>query len=313
VNVKGLLCWPSEPLYEQLVEAEPLQDPVHVNRDLESWWNDLPTFGKLTLTRGKDFDHVILGISLGALPYVCKEFPAADKTGAWHGMFDNVKVVRTQAFQLWLRKTKEELGWNPPEHPEAPVLCSYLEPFDTWGDETHLLPREDWSPSDNVRQNPYFCNAAPEDPAQPGFSDASYPSRQLAKTRDNAVRFLNNGVAALWPNALRPEGGFDWTLLVNPGVIEPPINSQWVRINIDPSELYVLTVPGSTKYRLASWDSRFENLILAGDWTLTDVNLGCVEAAVQSGKMASYALTGGPDYVYGAFRKKIPMKDAPMY
>src|SRR5262245_28719108 len=52
VPVKGLLCWPAEPRYEQLVEASILQDPKFVNRDLESWWTDLPTFGSVSLKRG---------------------------------------------------------------------------------------------------------------------------------------------------------------------------------------------------------------------------------------------------------------------
>jgi uncharacterized protein with NAD-binding domain and iron-sulfur cluster len=311
VPVKGLMCWPSKPRYDQLVEGQILQDPQYVNRDLESWWSDLPKFGKRTLKAGQDFDHVILGISIGALKYICAEFPETDKTGGWKGMFDNVQAIRTQAFQLWLNKTKEELGWNP-GYPDAPVLCGYIEPFDTWGDETHLTPRENWSPADNVRQNPYFCNAAPDDPDQKDFSHPEYPAEQRKKVVGNIENFLNQNIAALWPKATVSEGVFDWSLLVNPAQISPPIDSQWIRVNIDPSELYVLTIPGSTKYRLACWDSRFSNLILAGDWTLTDINLGCVEAAVQSGKMAAFALTGAPEFIYGSYRRKIPTKEAPL-
>jgi len=311
IPVKGLMCWPSEPMYEQLVERAILQDPKYVNRDLESWWTDLPPFGQLTLKAGQDFDHVILGISIGALHYICKEFPDKDATGGWRGMLDNVKAIRTQAFQLWLNQTKEELGWNP-GYPEAPVLCGYTEPFDTWGDETHLTPRENWAPADNVQQNPYFCNAAPNDPEQSDFSHPEYPAKQLEIVVNNAMNFLNQNVGAIWPKAIAKSGQFDWGLLVNPANTAPPIKSQWIRVNIDPSELYVLTLPGSTRYRLTSWDSRFSNLILAGDWTLTEINLGCVEAAVQSGKMASYALTGQPEFIYGSYRRKIPMKEAPL-
>ncbi|HTS76963.1 MAG TPA: NAD(P)-binding protein [Bryobacteraceae bacterium] len=310
VPVKGLLCWPSEPNYDQLVEARQLRDPKYINRDLESWWTDLPAFGSIRLQAGRDFDKVILGISFGALKYICADLPAADASRGWRGMLDNLQAIRTQAFQLWLNKTKEELGWNPGRN-DDPVMCGYLEPFDTWGDETHLIVRENWTPQDNVQQNPYWCNSAPDDPQQAPFSDPSYPATQLQIVTNNAANFLNGPVGALWPKAVI-NGQFDWGLLVNPLNITPPIASQWIRVNIDPSELYVLTVPGSTKYRLAPWDSRFENLILAGDWTLTEVNLGCVEAAVQSGKMAAYALTGSPTFIYGSYRRQIPMKEAPM-
>ena len=40
--------------------------------------------------------------------------------------------------------------------------------------------------------------------------------------------------------------------------------------------------------------SGYENLILAGDWTKTDWNVGCIEAAVTSGINAAAALEGKP-------------------
>jgi uncharacterized protein with NAD-binding domain and iron-sulfur cluster len=80
-----------------------------------------------------------------------------------------------------------------------------------------------------------------------------------------------------------------------------------MRINIDPSERYVLSVAGSTKYRLLSWDSKFANMLLAGDWTLTNLSVGCVEAAVQSGRMAAFAICGAPNFIYGSYRSKLPL------
>jgi uncharacterized protein with NAD-binding domain and iron-sulfur cluster len=305
VPVKNLLCWPAEPDYGQLIEGVQLQDPRFVNRDLESWWNDLPVFGKETLRRGADFDRIILGISIGALPILCKDLAEADSTGAWQGMFDHIKTVRTQAAQLWLTKTKEELGWNPGVAGD-PVFCGYLEPFDTWGDETHLLPRESWEAPNVPLQNPYICSTAPSDPSQAPFSDPTYPAKQLSIVTQNVTTYLDQGSGLLWPKAI-VNGKFDDTLFVNPSGVQPPIASQWIRVNIDPTELYVLSVPGSTHFRLAPWDSRFSNLILAGDWTLNDVNLGCVEGAVQSGKMAAYALTGAPTRIFGAYRSTISM------
>ena len=68
------------------------------------------------------------------------------------------------------------------------------------------------------------------------------------------------------------------------------LDAQYLRANIDPSERYVLALPGTTRYRLAADGSGYDNLVLAGDWTRTDWNVGCIEAAVQSGINAAAAI-----------------------
>ncbi|MBV8865344.1 MAG: hypothetical protein JO210_08100, partial [Acidobacteriaceae bacterium] len=298
-NVNGLLCWPSEPFYEQLVNGDELQNPQYVNRDLESWWTDLPPLARKTLSLGEHFDIVVMGISLGALPYICSELRAADKTGKWAAMLDKVQVVRTQAFQLWLNKGTGDMGW-PYAGEAAPVLCGFVEPYDTWAQMDHLIKRESW-PQGACRQIAYFCNAAPSDPQQRPFSDPNYPNQQLERARSDALQFLNTHGKTIWANGVTPGDlvGYDPSQ-------RDPLASQFVRINIDPSEQYVLSVKGSTQFRLAAGASQFDNLVLAGDWTLVDVNLGCVEAAVQSGKSASFAITGEPTFIYGAFRQQLP-------
>ena len=78
-------------------------------------------------------------------------------------------------------------------------------------------------------------------------------------------------------------------------------DQQYFRANIDPNERYTLSVKGSVQYRLEAWDSKFENLVLAGDWIYTGFNVGSFEGAVMSGKLACLALTGAPglDLIYG--------------
>jgi hypothetical protein len=61
----------------------------------------------------------------------------------------------------------------------------------------------------------------------------------------------------------------------------------------------VLSVAGSTQYRLKARGTDFPNLILAGDWTLNGLNAGCVEATVMSGMQASRAICGVPHTVIG--------------
>jgi uncharacterized protein with NAD-binding domain and iron-sulfur cluster len=70
------------------------------------------------------------------------------------------------------------------------------------------------------------------------------------------------------------------------------LETQYVSVNIDPSDRYVQSVPGSDKYRLRSDESGYDNLVLAGDWTDSGFNAGCIEAAVMSGLQAANALLG---------------------
>ena len=71
IVVNGVPSWPSEPLYDQLQNGDALK-----GRELDSYWDAQPPVERLTLRRGEHFDKVVLGISLGALPYICQELIA---------------------------------------------------------------------------------------------------------------------------------------------------------------------------------------------------------------------------------------------
>ena len=77
------------------------------------------------------------------------------------------------------------------------------------------------------------------------------------------------------------------------------VHSQYLRVNIDPSERYVLSLPGTSKFRLRAGQSGFTNLFFTGDWVRTSINAGCVEAAVMAGMDAASALSGDPIHVVG--------------
>ncbi len=66
VDVNGLPCWPSEPLLEQLEDSDRLARDA-AGRTLEAGPGPLG-LPVILLRDGIDFDHVVLGISLGALP-----------------------------------------------------------------------------------------------------------------------------------------------------------------------------------------------------------------------------------------------------
>ena len=52
-------------------------------------------------------------------------------------------------------------------------------------------------------------------------------------------------------------GSFDWNLLVAPPNVtgEDRLDEQYLRANVDPSERYVLSVPGSGEHRIAPDDT----------------------------------------------------------
>lgn len=300
----GIPVWPTEPDWAQLVEADAIQRCKNPN--LESWWTDWqgapPPKSPKTLRLGRDFDLVIHGISLGAHKYLCQELITANK--GWADMVANLETVRTQGLQLWMNKNLPDAGW-----PNARGIgCGWVEPFDTWSDMSHLIPRETWPASANVQQIAYFCNVIPDDP-EASFTDSSYPAAELERVKNYARGFLDQNCGLIWPEVRNPgnPSKFDDSTLVNcaldPAI--PNLQTQFFRVNIDPTELYCLSLPGTTKFRLPPGKSGFQNLFLAGDWTLTDLNLGCIEATVISGMMASKVICGKPNHIYSAFGSEI--------
>jgi hypothetical protein len=121
-----------------------------------------------------------------------------------------------------------------------------------------------------------------------------------ARAKENAIEFAERDLGVLWPGAMKG-GSFDWSTLVDRDGRTGParFDAQYWRANTSPWERYVLTPAGSVKHRLPSHDSGFANLKLAGDWTATGIDGGCVEAAVISGMGAARAITGEPREVPG--------------
>lgn len=294
-DIKGVPSWPSEPFYDQLVEGEKL---IAGNINLESAWTDWQDVAHKTLKLGEDFDTVVFGISLGTVPYLCKEMVAAKPK--WQAMVENVKTVRTQASQLWFSEDRAGLGWDVTT--DAPLVGGYAEPLSTWADMTFLIEREDW-PENNMPKNlAYLVGAMDDDPDQPPpyTSDPSYPATQKQKIIDLTKEWLDKDSPHLWPDAQK-DGAFNWSLLVGDDKSEGEdrLLTQYFRVNIDPSERYVLSAAGSTQYRLRTDETDIANLYITGDWLRNGLNSGCVESAVVSGMQTSRAISGYPQQIIG--------------
>jgi uncharacterized protein with NAD-binding domain and iron-sulfur cluster len=298
VSVNGLPCWPLQPRYEQLERGEELRQGGY---NLESFWNRwVDANPDVRLKVGEDFDRVVLAISLGSFPYLCKQLR---QDPAWRDMLDHVPTVQTQALQLWLKPDNAGLGW-PYWKEGRYILDINQDPFDTWADMSHLLIRERWPGEHSPSSVHYFCSALPGPKVAPPPWQHAFPEQALKQVEQAAADLLKHTAPRIWPSsAAGTSGTFDWGLLVDPENRsgERRMKAQFFRANVDPSERYVYAAPGTLKYRMRSDQSGFDNLFLAGDWTRNGLNVGAMESAVMSGMQASRAICGHPEQI--AFEK----------
>lgn len=318
VPVKDLPCWPPAPLYDQLVQGKQLAAgaPDGHPYDLESWWTPWQPVEKLTLTAGdgaNGYDELVFAISIGAVPHLCSELIAANP--AWDKMVKGIPAVLTQTMQIWLQQDSVTLGWDIPyTGNDTAVSGTFMVPINGMVDFHHLIPMENW-PADNTPKGLwYFSGVMDEYGDQPPFTDHGYPQRQHARVRYQCIQFLQATTGFILPKGTpdgwNPPGDpicLDFNLLVDTrpggtgpdgkaGTIRgiPRFESQFWRANIDPTERYVTSPPGSTACRIKAWETGFTNLTIAGDWIYTGLNVGSFEGTVMSGKLASHALTGVP-------------------
>jgi uncharacterized protein with NAD-binding domain and iron-sulfur cluster len=272
VRHQGLPCWPDRPLTDQL-DGDPApglelhSSPAPLGRGAEVLW------------AGRDFDVAVLAVSLGMIPHVASEL--VHRLPAWQAMTREVATVATMAAQLWLDVPEQALGWRGPG---GVTLSGFGDTFDTWASMPHLLPREDW-PDPRPQALAYFCGTMPDVP------DATTGERYV---RETLTRFLDEQVRVLWPRAA-DAGGFCWDLLTDPEgrAGRDRLAAQFVRANIDPSDRYVLSLPGTGRHRIPPERTGLTNLTVAGDWTASGLDAGCLEAAVRSGVLAARAITSG--------------------
>jgi uncharacterized protein with NAD-binding domain and iron-sulfur cluster len=294
VTVNNLPCWPNFPNTQYL--AQDIQQDVN----LESYYSTWAPVDQIQLQKGVNFDIVILGISIGALPTVASELIA--KNTAWQNMIKNVIPVSTIAFQLWLNCSIDDMKW-PYINDGFALLGSYQEPYDTWADMSDLIGREDWPQGYTPKNIAYFCGPTPQPNAdqilqnamQSNFDDAAFPAVQTTMAQDFALAYLQQLSAHIWPGISQGQNGFDFSKLIdlNNGQGLARFNDQFFRSNIDPTELYVMSFTGSSVYRLKTdQTASFPNLYITGDWIDNGFNAGCIEATAMAGLQTARAISG---------------------
>lgn len=303
---RPLECWPDRPLYDQLEEGAAL---AACGADLESFWCDWAPVGRKTLRRGRDFDDVILGISIGALPFITADL--AQRHRPWKKMLAERRTVVTQAMQIWMNETPWALGWAgyTNSYDDYMLSANFMTQPNGQGDFTKYIEYEEWPEDHRPKALMLLCGTLPFYHEIDGTEGAEFPLRIKAQVKAQSIQFLQTTGGFMLPGATvagRQGYGdpfaFDFDLLhpVKPETATTRkrgaqrFDDQYWRVNLSPSEHYVSTPPGSTKYRLPAHDTGFANLSIAGDWTENGLNVGSMEGSVRSGILAAEAVMGVP-------------------
>jgi uncharacterized protein with NAD-binding domain and iron-sulfur cluster len=295
VTVKGVPSWPSEPLWEQL-DSEQAARLRADGVNLESFWANYEPAERYELRRGRDFDLVVLAVPPSAAAPMTQAL--ARVHAPWAQTLAHLKTIPTIAMQVWLTRSMLETGWAHP----ATVGTAYAEPHNTWANMDQLLAHEAWEGKGSVpRSVLYFCGTLTDAELIPAPPNPAFAAAQTARARDISINWLSCQIAPFWPNLKAgATPAIDWSLLrADAGTGQGRFDAQYVRLNIDPSERYVLSLPGSARFRPRAHETGFENLYFAGDWLKTGIDAGCVEAAVMGGLQASRAISGFPRTIVG--------------
>lgn len=274
IDVRGLPCWPGEPLWDQLDDGATLAGQGHNFERRDGW---TPTSTR-TLEVDQDFDIVLSGISVGELPIIASSL--IDNKRGWDSMVDQLETIPTVSVRLDFNEDRVALGWRQPNA----LLSAYAAPLGSWEDRTAMLLREQWLDGEAPKNIATYCGA--------------YPTAQPESSVSHVVRvWLDAHLGGLFPNAMSPAGStqFDYSKLVDleGGVGAARFDSQYVHLSPSPSDHYVLSLPKTSRFCLGADTSGYDNLVLAGDWLYTGMG-GTMEAATMTGMMAARALCGSP-------------------
>lgn len=283
IDVAGLPCWPSEPRWEFInPEQAHYLKQNHIN--LESDWAAWKPFRTFAMEFEKDFDQILLGVSIATLPLVADELIQHSNT--WKQMIENVQTVQTQAYQLWFSADANTLGVTNDK-----LLSTYVEPVDTFAAMNHLLVREQWKPPHEPHYIAYLCGVLDETNPIPPPEQHDFEKNETLRVKQNLLNYIQNHLQHLLPGAFK-DHQFQWEYLLDlenqQG--EQRLNYQYFRANVSSSERYVLSVKNSSRYRLKTDQTGFLNLFITGDWIQNGLNAGFVEGAVMSGILTFEAI-----------------------
>jgi len=286
-------CWPDTPKWDELKYGDDLSQLDAPGTDLESRWTRITGTQNddVTLDIGEN-DIVVFAMPAPALKELVSELEnASPKFGA---MLDAIKSVTTVAAQLWIKNLPPSPRlWGHRGLKEELIAGGSANPASILLDYTPIEKTEINDP--DINHLLYTCGVIPEqhpddNPEGIPTPESDYPQILRSNLGVGMKNWLAQEGSALFPELADGNGQFNWNHLE--GGEPDPMKEQYHRVNFDGSSRYILSVRNSIQHRLSPDQSGFSNLYLAGDWTKTGIDLGCVEAACTSGMMAVEAITG---------------------
>ena len=279
-----------EPKYEEIEhqQADLLQK---YNIDLESFWSDWSAvyednigqpLSEVILKRGEDFDIIVYGIPVGTLSFLCEEL--LEKSPSLRATNENIVRVPSLQIQLWGNFDLHEYESSELKHilvdivKEKAVHLIYnndaFVKLEDWGNlkPKHIL----YTPSNST------VNEIPD------RNYSSFPKEQLEKDKKFAIHIVQSVLKNISPSSFQ-NGVFDWTLLTDPynRSGEEHFDSQYIRLNVNPSDLYTQIKTNISQYRIKTDGSGFDNIYFTGDWIQNGFNYGATESAITAGLLTS--------------------------
>lgn len=295
-------CWPDAPKWDDLENGSTLSKLDSPGVDLESRWTrvGIEEENNYSFDIGPD-DLIIFALPAPVLPELVTDLASASPRFA--KMLDTIDSVQTSATQLWIKKSQSTDSSELPlgyEHGmnEQVIMGGADNPLSIHLDYSPTLSTEKPHPSDasyDPDEAPqhllYSCGVLPDsDVAQTPNPEGDLPHQLHATLEKQLGSWLNNESTKVFPLLADEDGNFDWSRIGDPNA--DYISQHYHRVNFDGHSRYILSTTNSIQHRLRPNESGFDNLTLAGDWTKTGIDLGCVEASVISGMLAVEAISG---------------------
>ena len=132
----------------------------------------------------------------------------------------------------------------------------------------------------------------------PSSNYTSFPKEQMEKVKSSSVQDILEILRAISPKSFEGRN-FNWTLLTDPmnRTGEERFDSQYLRLNINPSDLYTLILTNTSQYRIRTDGAGFDNIYFTGDWIQSGFNC-CLEGAFTAGLLTSKAISGYPREIF---------------